>query len=221
MADDSTISGLSSLDPSLTTLPKKETRKNDEIGQDQFMQLLVAQLKNQDPLNPSDPQKFAVDLATFSQLGELVKINKSLEQTQDTNSYLSSYLGTEVTLGDNKVNIDGNDGGSIKVDLNQNVSNLKIELLRGDGSVQETVTTDALAQGEHSIALQDLTTAAGEYSIRVTGTDANTGQIVNPKAQVTGIVTGFIPGADPRLLLGNRQIKPSEISQVNIPGTYL
>ena len=96
---------------------------------------------------------------------------------------------------------------------------MKIELLNEDGSIQETVTTEAVPQGKHTISLSDLNTASGNYSVRVTGIDATTGLSINPSAQVVGLVTGFIPGADPRLLLGNREIRPSEITEVNLPAS--
>lgn len=44
----------------------------------QFLNLLVAQLKNQDPLNPMDSKDFVAQLATFSSLEQLIDINKAV-----------------------------------------------------------------------------------------------------------------------------------------------
>jgi flagellar basal-body rod modification protein FlgD len=49
-------------------------------SQDQFLQLLVAQLQNQDPLSPTDSTTFISQLATFSQLQETQKQSASFEQ---------------------------------------------------------------------------------------------------------------------------------------------
>lgn len=49
-------------------------------SQDQFLQLLVAQLQNQDPLSPADSTQFVSQLATFTQLQESQKLNASFEQ---------------------------------------------------------------------------------------------------------------------------------------------
>jgi flagellar basal-body rod modification protein FlgD len=49
-----------------------------QIGTNQFLQLLVAQLQNQDPLNPVDNQQFITQLATFSSLEQLVSINQGV-----------------------------------------------------------------------------------------------------------------------------------------------
>jgi flagellar basal-body rod modification protein FlgD len=49
-----------------------------------FLTLLVAQLKNQDPLNPSDSTQFVGELAQFSSLEQLIGINKSVGTIQTT-----------------------------------------------------------------------------------------------------------------------------------------
>jgi flagellar basal-body rod modification protein FlgD len=46
--------------------------------QSMFMQLLVAQLKNQSPLNPVDPTQFTAQLVQFNMLDQLTQINNTL-----------------------------------------------------------------------------------------------------------------------------------------------
>jgi flagellar basal-body rod modification protein FlgD len=49
-----------------------------EASKTQFLKLLVAQLQNQDPLNPMDNQEFVAQLATFSSLEQLISINAAV-----------------------------------------------------------------------------------------------------------------------------------------------
>jgi flagellar basal-body rod modification protein FlgD len=49
------------------------------MGKDEFLQLLVAQLKNQDPMNPLKAEEFAAQLAQFSSLEQLMNINGTME----------------------------------------------------------------------------------------------------------------------------------------------
>jgi flagellar basal-body rod modification protein FlgD len=44
-----------------------------------FLQLLVAQIQNQDPLNPTDSMQFIGQLVSFSQLEQLLSINQNLQ----------------------------------------------------------------------------------------------------------------------------------------------
>jgi flagellar basal-body rod modification protein FlgD len=53
---------------------------NKLANQDTFLQLLVAQIKNQDPLNPTDGTAFLGQLAQFSQLEQLIGIHTDLQQ---------------------------------------------------------------------------------------------------------------------------------------------
>lgn len=50
-----------------------------KLGKDEFLKLLVAQMKNQDPLNPMDGQQMAAQLAQFSSVEQLVTANETLE----------------------------------------------------------------------------------------------------------------------------------------------
>jgi flagellar basal-body rod modification protein FlgD len=52
--------------------------KNDLVSKDTFLQLLVAQIKNQDPLKPADGTQFLTQLAQFSELEQLVGIRGEL-----------------------------------------------------------------------------------------------------------------------------------------------
>jgi flagellar basal-body rod modification protein FlgD len=65
-----------------------------EIGQTEFLKLLVTQLQNQDPMNPVDNQQFIAQLATFSSLEQLISINKGVTELstaiEDTGSAVAS-----------------------------------------------------------------------------------------------------------------------------------
>lgn len=52
------------------------------MGKDDFLKLLVAQMRNQDPLSPSDGKEMAAQLAQFSSVEQLVTVNDTLSQIQ-------------------------------------------------------------------------------------------------------------------------------------------
>jgi flagellar basal-body rod modification protein FlgD len=89
---------------------------NSSLDKDAFMQLLVAQMRNQDPTQPADSEQLAAQLAQFSSLEQLEQINENLtvmgllEQNNALLSQLSessSLIGNEITWEDPELGISG------------------------------------------------------------------------------------------------------------------
>jgi flagellar basal-body rod modification protein FlgD len=62
-----------------------------------FLQLLVAQMKNQDPLNPTDSVQFVSQLAQFSELEQVIAIRQDLESANTDTTQSSSGYSTTAT----------------------------------------------------------------------------------------------------------------------------
>lgn len=58
----------------------KTSTDSTQVSKDQFLQLLVAQLKNQNPLDPVKNEDFLAQLATFSSLEQLVSIKEGINK---------------------------------------------------------------------------------------------------------------------------------------------
>lgn len=61
-----------------------------DVNENQFLQLLVAQMKNQDPTNPTDSTTFVTQLAQFSQLEQVVAIRGDIESQMAQNAQSST-----------------------------------------------------------------------------------------------------------------------------------
>ena len=95
------ITSTSPLD-STSTAQTKPTTASDQ--QNQFLKLLVAQLKGQDPLNPMDSTAFVGQLAQFSSLEELTKIHGTLDSVQQLLSQQQANTPQTTTPQTNSVN---------------------------------------------------------------------------------------------------------------------
>ena len=65
-----------------TTVPKTSTASKDVATKDTFLKLFVAQLKNQNPMNPADGTEFVSQLAQFTELEQLIGMRQNLESIQ-------------------------------------------------------------------------------------------------------------------------------------------
>ena len=65
-----------------TTTDKAARRGSTDLGKDAFLQLLVCQMQNQDPMNPSNDTEYVAQLAQFSQLEQLQNLSTESEKSQ-------------------------------------------------------------------------------------------------------------------------------------------
>src|SRR6185295_17184769 len=66
------------------------TKKSDQLGQNEFLKLILAQLKNQDPFKAMDPSQFLGQLAQFGTLSDSMRSSQVLDG--------STMIGREVLV---------------------------------------------------------------------------------------------------------------------------
>lgn len=86
----------------------KGSDKSDIIGKDEFFKMLIAQLKNQDPLNPLEGTAFAAQLAQFASLEQLTNLNAALALQNASNAVSINALS--VNLIGKEITAPANDG---------------------------------------------------------------------------------------------------------------
>jgi flagellar basal-body rod modification protein FlgD len=88
------------IDP--TPAPRIFTEAPDPLGQDAFLQLLVAQLQNQNPLEPLDNAEFIGQMTQFNVLDQLTQLNEALSGFAEFAALgqLASMIGKEATIID-------------------------------------------------------------------------------------------------------------------------
>ena len=208
------LAGLSGLGGTSTT------KKKEEVGRDEFLQLLITQLKNQDPEAPVDSKEFAVQLAQFTSVEKLISIDDKLsKQAAQSSSSMATYLGQEVTLSANQLPVQGGDGGKIAVNLSEAAAGLEVRFLDDKGEVVGTKTFGAQPEGRGSLTLDGLQVPDGSYRLEVSAQRANGAGSFAPTVAVSGLVTGFVPGLDPKLIVNGREISMSEVQMVSVPET--
>ncbi|WP_027338694.1 flagellar hook assembly protein FlgD [Halonatronum saccharophilum] len=78
----------------------KVNKSNDAMGKDEFLKLLMTQLKYQDPLEPMDDKEFIAQMAQFSSLEQMQNLNSTMSDfvRYQSLSQVSNFVGKEVAV---------------------------------------------------------------------------------------------------------------------------
>lgn len=219
MVDDKSIKGVVSsplgISQPASTRPEPKD-DNAAVEQQEFLTLLVHQLQHQDPLNPMKNEEFAVQLAQFSSLEQLIQINKKLSDSSSGGGELSSmasFLGHEVVLKDQVVTVAGGKGPNVLLNMPAGAQSGRIDLVGQNGQVMKSYTLEDLEPGRKVIALDGADVETGDYEVRAMIVNAQ-GQFETLESKITGTVEGFVMDPEPALVVNGRQVSLEEISEV-------
>lgn len=92
-------SSISSVMASSGTNTVATASSKNAVDSDDFMTLLLAQLENQDPLNPMDSNEMMAQLATLQSLNAMLEMQTTLEDIKEMQqmSYAASLIGKTIT----------------------------------------------------------------------------------------------------------------------------
>lgn len=179
-----------------STEPAK-TQKDDALGRDDFLTMLVAQLQNQDPLNPMEGTDFSAQLAQFSSLEQLINLNDSMQSiaksfTQNSEGDVLGYIGKQVTGNVDVMNVDQGTVSGGFYNLAQ-PSDVMITITDSDGKTIKTLYEGQQNSGSHIISWNG-TDSNGNAVIDGSYTYAVLANSGNGYTQVPSSVTGTVEG---------------------------
>ena len=192
-----TVSALASSTASTTTT----TTSSQGLGLDtsQFLQLMVEQLQNQNPTDPTDTTEFLnqmVQLSTYDQPVENANRLETVVSSLDTMIAANGlgYIGQSVSvLGDTTTLQDGS--AQWNYALESDATDVKIEIFDEDGNSVYTADGETEADGSHEFKWDGVTDEGKQlddgstYRIEITATDQE-GNDIETSTSVTGKVTG-------------------------------
>ena len=119
-------------------LDQEQTGKKNELGKNEFMELMIAQLKNQNPLEPQDNGEFISQLAQFSSLEEIQSLAGSVDdvasQFRSTQALQASAMVGRTVLAPSNTGVLGASGEiSGNVEVPASTSGLRVSIENGAG----------------------------------------------------------------------------------------
>lgn len=190
------VTGASSaVDPYAT----KERSQTKELDRQAFLNLLMAQLQHQDPLNPMEDKEFTAQLAQFSSLEQLGNINdgiKSLNEGSNRQDMLGavSFIGKDIRAYGDSLSKEGEAVSKVYYELEEPVADMYVNIYDSYGVLVRTDKIGARQAGSYEFQWDgkdhngsDL--ADGVYGVGIAAENAD-GEPVMVYTEVSGKVTG-------------------------------
>lgn len=214
---------ITELAASYGTTTTTDTTAKKEIGQEEFLTLLVEQIKNQDPLNPMESMEFTSQLTQFSSLEQLFGVNDTLSAIQESlavnkDDNALDYIGKTILAPSNSLAITDGEVSSATYNLADDAE-VSIYIYDQWGSQVRRIDVGSQTAGEHEFSWDGYNNsgslvADGQYTFEVSAYDAN-GNSVTSTTYLSGMVSGVnYSGDDTYLTVGNWAITPDQVEYI-------
>ena len=211
-----------------------ESMKSDKVQnpksvltKDDFLKLLVAQLKYQDPLHPLSNDQFIQENTMFSQLEQLMNMSKSMstlqnDLTANPREYAASYLGKYISTGQNSIRVDKNKIDSVSFTLSKE-ADVTVHISNSKGEDIADVDLGKLPKGAHSYTWNGKdnkgnSVAPGTYEVRITAQYDDGTQVTLSKSAGKVIAVNFDGNKTMLVTDSGKQIPLSQVQIVSAGG---
>jgi flagellar basal-body rod modification protein FlgD len=220
------INNVSGTGNSAATEAPIEVKTGDKaLGREDFMKLLIAQLKNQDPNDPVDTKEMVTQLSQLTSVEQLVQMGTKLDTlTAATNSSAANssaaLIGKSVTGVADTIHLGATGGAETAVKLSQDAAKAKVSVVNEAGRVVRTFDLDKMNAGNQPIKWDGKTdggerAASGKYTFQVDAKDKNNVPIETDMS-VQGIVGGvFYENGYPELDIGGSRIPLTNVTSIS------
>lgn len=191
-----------------------------------FLNLLTAQLKNQDPLSPMDSSEFTNQLVQFANVEQSIKSNDYLQKLLTLNAISMtgiglSYIGLDVFAPGVDFAFDGKNPVSLSYKMPENAEKGTIAIVNEDGDTVFSTQADTKA-GLHSLSWNGKDTEGnlvpkGNYTIKISG-QTTAGKALSVITYTPGVVTGIETGEDGSVsaIINGKLVPVTEIRHASI-----
>jgi len=208
-----------------TTTASSTTAVKDKtsLSKNDFMTLLLAELKHQDPTKPTDTQAILTQTSQLSSLDASTKMNATLEKLSKSMSNSQEFstiaaIGKTADLGSDAISHDKGTNTTFKLYFPKDVKNGTVSITDGNGAVVKTLNLDAASAGIHQFQWDGSNSAgkqagSGVYHVISKYTDTN-GNVQQTKLGVYPIEAVRFDKGDALVKVGSNYVPLTKIKEI-------
>ncbi|HKP62502.1 MAG TPA: FlgD immunoglobulin-like domain containing protein [Polyangiales bacterium] len=215
------------IDPVQTSKPivsPAPANPKGNMGKETFLKLLVAELKNQDPLDPSDSKQMVAQLAQLTSVEKLSGIDERLQTLQNLTASASGIgnaglIGRKVVADAHTLAINGTDAAPGRFTLNGDADKVMVKVRDANGQLVQTLDLGKQKLGPVKFTWSGDTAKGGlapvgNYTFEVAAQAAN-GNTVVTSTRTTGLVTEVsYEGSQPEVIVGGERIALGDVISI-------
>lgn len=196
-----------------------------KLGRDDFLQIFLAQLRHQDPINPMEGTEFTAQLAQFTSLEQLFNVNENLEAiktVQDDASRFEalSLMGKEIQAEGSTLSLTAGSEAKGKFQIGGNAS-CTVIIVDGVGNPIRQIPLGRLGAGQHDFSWDGrddsgFLQSSGVYRFEVASA-SETGSAMRADTLISGRVTRVsLEGSEPKIYVGEIPVGLSQVRDVRV-----
>jgi flagellar basal-body rod modification protein FlgD len=210
---------------SLTNATTARSPGNTALAKEDFLNLLMAQLTHQDPLNPMDSQSMMDQLTSMGSLEQLVNLNKRMDEMNATQAEIArsnaySFLDKDVTIAGGRTAVSAGASPDLQFRLPREAASVHVFITDGAGDPLRKINLGQVKQGSHAIPWDGLdddgdSVADGNYRYKVAAQSSDNASIpveLFMRGKVSGVK--FMDGK-PVVIMNGQAIEPRDIMEMS------
>lgn len=165
-----------------------EPTVNKELGQAEFLELMMEQLKNQDPMEPTDNGEFLGQMAQFSTVSGIEEMQQSLEKLSETYAsgqtlQSSQLIGQTVLVENSTMELSGENTINGSFELEASSGEVTLDISDSSGKIIRQIGLGEYNAGRHGFTWDGIdnngdSVPSGQYTASITAKIGDTFQSV-------------------------------------------
>ncbi len=207
--------------------PEKPREIKKTLGKDDFLKIMIAQMKNQDPTNPFKAEQMASEMAQFTSVEQLQNLNGSINKMADKNKpmeklAMSQLIGQRAVIDKQRFTHRLGDADALSFELPAAAASMRVSIVDAGG--EEVYAKDLGAHAAGNVAFtwdgvrsNTLPAQAGQYQMKIVAKNEHDQPLLTQMQSSMEIRGVSFEGAEPLLLVGEEKISMQNVLRIESP----